>query len=248
MSEPDSGAKQQRAEVLRPPKRLSDDLHAAIVRMIDGEFPSGAKLPPETSLAERFGVSRPTIRETLARLRDEGLIHSRRGSGSYVATQALPSMTTPPPAFSAIDSFQQIKHAYEFRKAIEGDAAYIAAAARSEADLQAIRIAFTRLEESVTHRESGPEADFAFHMAVARASGNAWFADALMAMKSQVETVIDIARRLSLGKSEAHLRDVQNEHVAIFEAISQQQPDAARDAMRTHLRNTCNRIFNGQSA
>jgi DNA-binding FadR family transcriptional regulator len=243
----DSDLKLAISGTLRTPKRLSDDLYSALVRMIDLEFAPGAKLPPETAMAARFGISRPTVRETLAKMREEGLIVSRRGSGSYVAENAKASPTNILPAFSAIDSFQQIKHAYEFRKAVEGEAAFIAAASRSAADLQAVGVAFARLEESVEHRESGPDVDFAFHLAIARASGNAWFADALLAMKGQIQTVIDIARQLSLGKSESHLRAVQSEHVAIYEAIRRQSPEAARDAMRNHLSNTCNRIFNGQS-
>lgn len=241
------GQKEAASGLLRPAKRLTDDLYLALLKLVRDEFSPGDRLPPETTMAERFGVSRPTVRETLARLREEGLIISRRGSGSYVAENGGAAAPKLMPAFSAIDSFQQIRHAYEFRKAIEGEAAHIAASVRSEADLQAVRQAIARLEESVTHREAGPDVDFAFHLAIARASGNAWFADALIAMKPQIQTVIDIARRLSLGKSEAHLRTVQNEHVAIYDAIRDHKPAAARDAMRLHLTTTCNRIFNGQT-
>src|SRR5918994_190000 len=53
-------------------------------RIVGGEFPVNARLPSETELARRFGASRPVVREALARLRDDGLIVSRQGSGSYV--------------------------------------------------------------------------------------------------------------------------------------------------------------------
>jgi DNA-binding FadR family transcriptional regulator len=239
-------AKGTRTEWLHPPRRLADDLYESLVKLIAVDLPAGARLPPETALAERFGVSRPTVRETLARMREEGLIVSRRGSGSYVAEPPASTFDVAP-AFSAIDSFHQIKQAYEFRKAVEGEAAFVAASSCTDDQLRLVRLSLVQLEESVALRAAGPNADFAFHLAVARASGNTWFANALLAMKNQIEVTIDIARKLSLGKSESHLRDVQNEHVAIYDAIARHDAEGARSAMRDHLTNTCNRIFHGQS-
>jgi GntR family transcriptional regulator, transcriptional repressor for pyruvate dehydrogenase complex len=141
----------------------------------------------------------------------------------------------------------QIRHAYDFRKAVEGDAAFLAALNGSQPQINAIRLALEGLEKAVEQRTSSADVDFSFHLAITHASGNVWFTDALTAMHDQIETVIDIARKLSLGKSESHLRAVQHEHVAIFDAIIQKDPDRARDAMRSHLTNTCDRIFSGQS-
>ena len=232
---------------LKPPGRLRDDLYLALVKMIEEELPPGSRLPSEVTVAERFGVSRPTVRETLARMREEGIISSRRGSGSYVSERVSASAQRVSPTFSPINSFQQIGHAYDYRKAVEGEAAYFAALNASEAQLQAIRLALADLEKAVEQRASSGDTDFAFHLAVAQASGNNWFVEALEAMSEQVNIVIDIARKLSLGKSEAHLRAVQNEHVAIFDAIARKEADSAREAMRMHLSNTCERIFRGQS-
>ena len=65
--------------------RLSGGIYEHIFeRIVAGEFPGNARLPSETELALRLGASRPVVREALARLREDGVIVSRQGSGSYV--------------------------------------------------------------------------------------------------------------------------------------------------------------------
>jgi GntR family transcriptional repressor for pyruvate dehydrogenase complex len=227
-------------------KRLGDELYQALTAMIERrEIAEGSRLPSETELAARFGVSRPTVRETLARLRDEGRITSRRGSGSYVRPRSTEPAPSQRPAFHHLDSFDQIKQCYEFRMAVEGDAAFLAANARTEADLKAIKLTLSSLDKSIGERLIGAEADLAFHLAIARASGNSWFVAAFEAMQSQIGVAIEIARKLSLHKSDQYVRGIQAEHVAIFEAIAAGNAVRAREAMRDHLARTRNRIFRG---
>src|SRR6202034_4911131 len=71
-------------EPLTQPARLGDHLSSRISDLIDrGEFGDEGRLPSELALADRFGVSRPVVREALSRLRSRGVIVSRKGSGSY---------------------------------------------------------------------------------------------------------------------------------------------------------------------
>ena len=230
---------------LGPPKRLADELYDSFREMLEREFSPGDRLPSEASLADRFKVSRPTVRESLARLRDDGLIESRRGSGSFLTERHSPATSPLTPAFREIDSFDQFRQCYEFRMAVEGEAAFLAASKASKTQIEEIATAMNLLETAVESRSPGADLDLNLHLTIARASGNSWFLDGLQAMHGQIEVTIDIARRLSLGKSEAHLRAVQNEHVAIYEAIFRRDPDAAREAMRQHLTNTSNRILMG---
>ncbi len=233
-------------ERIRSAPRLGDDLYRSLASMIDRrELPEGARLPAEIELASQFGVSRPTVRETLARLRDEGLIASRRGSGSYVQRRPTPVAAPAGPSYRAIDSVEQIKQSYEFRKAVEGEAAFLAAGAHTDALIADVAKAVARLDAAVVERAVGVEADFRFHLSVAAASGNSWFVATLQAMRAQIEVTIDIARTLSLSKSADHLQAVQDEHVAIYEAIRRRDPGAAREAMREHLTKTYDRILSG---
>ena len=81
-----------------------------------GEFGEGVRLPAESELAARFGVSRPVIREALSRLRVMGVIVSRKGSGSYVQKRAdRPRECSATIGFGPLDSLAQVRKCYEFR-------------------------------------------------------------------------------------------------------------------------------------
>lgn len=234
---------------IRPAPRLGDDLYRSLASMIDRqELPEGARLPAEIELASQYGVSRPTVRETLARLRDEGVIVSRRGSGSYVQRRPSPVAPTAAPTYRAIDSVEQIKQSYEFRRAVEGEAAFLAAQTHAESHIADIARALTHLDQAVSERAVGAGADFRFHLAVAAATRNSWFVATLQAMRAQIEVTIEIARTLSLSRSAAHLQAIQGEHVAIYEAIRRRDSEAARDAMRDHLSKTHDRILLGTAS
>jgi GntR family transcriptional regulator, transcriptional repressor for pyruvate dehydrogenase complex len=226
--------------------RLGDHLYQAILTMIDRQkMAEGARLPPENDLATLFGVSRPTVRETLSRLRDDGVIISRRGSGSYVSRRDGSHEEMSDVTFDRIDSFEQIQKCYEFRKAIEGEACFLAATRHTPALFDRIEAACAVLGRDVDDGRLGNDSDFDFHLSIARGTGNEWFASALAAMRSQIEFSIEIARSLTFHRSLHHLQTVQGEHVAVLEALRVRDGERAREAMRDHLTKTCNRIFRG---
>src|ERR671916_1388904 len=111
-------------------------------RIVAGEFPVNARLPSETDLARRFGASRPVVREALARLRDDGLIVSRQGSGSYVRRRPDQAVLQ----FVPVGSIADIQRCFEFRVGLEGAAAALAAARWEDQDLADIKAAFDELE------------------------------------------------------------------------------------------------------
>ena len=148
-------------------------------------------------------------------------------------------------AFGQIDSFDEIGKCYEFRQAVEGESSFLAAQRCSKFEIEKIKEAMDKLQDEIDRHNVGGEADFGFHIAVANASGNSWFASALGAIRTQIETTIEIARTLSLANSDAHLQAVQAEHVAVFEAIRRRDPEGARAAMREHLKPDPERIFRG---
>ena len=230
-----------------PAARLADRLSQRIAALIErGEFSEGSRLPAESELASRLGVSRPVIREALSRLRVMGVITSRKGSGSYV--QKRPDKLSETPAaigFGSFTSLAQVRKCYEFRVSIEGDAAYYAAQNRSPEMLLVMRDALDRMESSIAEGVSGMGADVEFHFAVARASGNEFFEAVMQSMRTPLEFAVNLARSLTLTRPIEHLLIVQAEHVAMYEAIRAQDKDAARLAMRTHIQNACQRVFEG---
>ena len=120
-------------DTMAPATRLGDRLAQRMAALIDrGDFGENGRLPAESELASRFGVSRPVIREALSRLRVIGLIVSRKGSGSYVQKRAdRPKEMAAAIGFGPLDSLAQVRKCYEFRASLEGDAAYYAAQNRT---------------------------------------------------------------------------------------------------------------------
>jgi GntR family transcriptional regulator, transcriptional repressor for pyruvate dehydrogenase complex len=233
--------------LVAPPARLGEQLAVRMAELIEhGEFSDGDRLPAEIELADRFGVSRPVIREALSRLRVTGVIVSRKGSGSYVQKRNdLPPRGIDTVGFGPVNSLAEVKKCYEFRIGIEGEAAYFAAQNRTSEMLLIMREALDRMETATANGMVGMSADLEFHIAVARASGNEFFETVMQSMRMPIEFAINLARSLSLTRPLEHLRTVQTEHVVMLEAIAARDRDAARSAMRTHIENACSRVFEG---
>src|SRR5246500_1182300 len=152
---------------------LPDRIYGDILnRILEGEYKEGERLPTEHALAERFETSRPTVREALARLRADGIIMTRHGSGTTVARRPDPDVRR----FAPLETLSDIRRCYEFRIVTEAGAAEQAAIKAEEDDIRAIQDAWDRLERVVESQQGiGAHDDFAFHLAVARASRNQFF-------------------------------------------------------------------------
>jgi DNA-binding FadR family transcriptional regulator len=233
---------------LIPGARLGDQLSQRMAALIEsGEFSEGGRLPPESELADRFGVSRPVIREALSQLRVMGVIVSRRGSGSYVQRRVdVPTRTiTTAVGFGPVSSLAQVRQCHDFRISVEGDAACYAALNRTPEMLVEMRSALDRMEAAIEQGSVGMTPDFELHLSIARASCNEFYIAVLESMRTPIEFAINLARSLALTHPHDHLFTVQAEHVAMFEAIKAQDKDAARLAMQTHIRNARSRVFDG---
>lgn len=221
---------------------LPEQIYARVVEAIlRGDFPTDGKLPTEGELASRFGVSRPTVREALARLRSDGVIESRRGSGSLVVRRPGTPLITPPP----IRSLADIERYYAFRCCIEGGAAAGAAEFRDTDDLMAIRAEFDALGAAMDNGQSGIDEDIRFHLAIARASHNPFFVATIETSVAPVRQFMELAQNATQKKSLEREQTTQAEHLAIIEAIARRSPIEARDAIQKHVLNAKRRIFEG---
>ncbi len=220
--------------------RLGDQLYEQILeKIVSGALPEGGKLPPESRLCEVFGVSRPVVREALSRLQADGIVVSRHGSGSYVQRR-------PNKAFSLlapIGDVADLMRCMEYRIALEGEAAFLAAERRSEGDLKKMAKALDDLDRVIASGEVGSEADQRFHLAIAAAAQNRFFMHAMETIAEHTVKGMELARKLSLRRSARRLQVVQEEHVRIFRAIEAEDAHGARDAMRTHIDNARIRIL-----
>ncbi len=238
-----TGSRARRGPTREPgEEKLGDRLYSQIFeRIAAGEFPPESRLPSEATLANRFAVSRPVVREALARLRDHGLIHSRQGSGSYVRRRPDQAVLS----FAPVGSVADIQRCFEFRAAFEGRAAALAAERHDQTSLAPIEEALTSLDEVVGTPELGVDADYRLHLAVASAARNHFFAATLAMLEGQIRTAMNVARNLSLRRPTARQQLIQEEHRGVVEAIRVRDAAAAERLMSEHIENARRRVFDG---
>jgi GntR family transcriptional repressor for pyruvate dehydrogenase complex len=211
-------------------------------RILAGELPPGAKLPSEAELIEAYDVSRTVVREAVTRLRAEGLVETFQGRGSFVL--AVPEPTSFQLEATAIRSHRDVLAMVDFRLGVESEAAALAAARIDAHGAEAIRVA---LATFVTAEPEGAvEADFAFHRALAAATGNRFYVDLLDALGPMMIMLprARLADAYSLTDA-MHVERVAREHDNVATAVLAGDSDTARAAMRVHLGNTRRRLTSG---
>ncbi len=218
--------------------KLSEIAYAKIVELIgSGTYPVNARLPTENALSAQLAVSRPIVREALARLREDGVVVSRRGSGTYVrAIQGARSRQLGP-----VSSIEDMRHCLIFRRGLEAESAYFAALGAPGDDR--LDIAFARLEASIGNSIIPLDEDFAFHLAIAQRTGNRYYESTINALKESVASSMNISRSFLMPQGAARVRDVHGEHVAVYRAIKAGDAPGARDAMCRHIDNVIARAF-----
>lgn len=217
---PDSSAA---LPVSRISKRsAADEVRGQLLAMIEsGLLQVNDRLPSEAELGQRFGVSRPVIREALRGLQVLGLIESRTGLGTFVASRTA-KLTLSFGQYSAAELS-------EVRRCIEVPGASLAASRRTQADLDEME-PILRLAEQVTDSEQATRLDAQFHCAIARATGNKLFL-------RLIEDLREILQEQSLAVSALPGRHegAASEHRAVLEAIARGDAEGAAQAMARHL-------------
>ena len=220
---------------LRPSRNLSGEVVERIAAAIrGGQLAPGARLPTEQELMAAMGVSRTVVREAVAALRADGLVTTRQGSGAFVAadTSRVPFRIDP----DGLSSIGDVLEIMELRLAIEVEAAALAAERITPERLAPIARALRAFEAAIRRGEGAINEDFAFHLAIAEASGNARFAELLEYLGRHVIPRQSIRVSLSTpGEQRQYLMRIQKEHGRIYEPIRDRQSAEARKAMRTHL-------------
>lgn len=210
--------------------RLADRVYEQLLEFIVAQdLDHGNRLPSEHELSRMTGVSRPIVREALTRLQADGVVESRRGSGSFVRQRPGERQIQhlrPAQVRARLDAF-------EVRVAVEPVAARLAAQHRTEDELKAISQALQDLVAAHAAGEPAGEHDLSFHLAVAAASHNPMFQRTLEMLEAQVEGLI--VPSLTLMETQIRVRRIELEHEAIIEAIVRGDGECAEAAMRLHL-------------
>jgi GntR family transcriptional regulator, transcriptional repressor for pyruvate dehydrogenase complex len=224
--------------VRRRPRSLAHDVVDALGgRIRDGSLAPGEKLPTEAAIMEEFGVSRTVVREAISRLQAAGLVDTRHGVGTFVVGMGDASIFRISP--DQLGTLQDVIAVLELRIGVETESAALAAMRRTPANLEALRNALKLFTLALEEGRDAVGPDFQFHLEIAKATQNHHFVELMGTLGGMM---IPRARLEPPGpltpERQAYLRRVNAEHESIVDAISRQDPEAARAAMRTHLANS----------
>ncbi|WP_319019186.1 FadR/GntR family transcriptional regulator [Glutamicibacter sp. JL.03c] len=215
----------QLAQVKRTP--LADQAAELLLdRIRSGEWPLGAKLPGETTLAPQLGVGRSTVREAIGQLVGKSVLQTRQGAGVFVV--ALDASED----WDVVLRRADIASVIEARIAIESEAASLAGAKRTAQQLRLIRRMLKQREECKGTRDEYVDADMRFHRAVVEASNNPVLLELFDTFVPRLrQSMIEMLR---IGKPPQ--ADIDHaSHEAIVEAIADQDCARAAKSSRTHL-------------
>lgn len=218
---------------------LSDRIHS-------GRLTPGDKLPTEAAIMAEFGVSRTVVREALSKLQASGLVETHHGVGTFVLAPRTATMFRLDSA--DLPTTVDVLAVLELRISLETESAGLAALRRNEADLQAMRAALDEFERNVTSAGDTVTPDFRFHLQIAQATGNRYFADIMGHLGTTIIPRTRVNAIRNADRRGEYLSSVNREHEEIYAAIARRDPDAARAAMRIHLTNSRERLRLAQEA
>jgi GntR family transcriptional regulator, transcriptional repressor for pyruvate dehydrogenase complex len=210
--------------------RIYEEIVRQIKAMIaEGRLKSGDQLPPERDLAEKFLVSRTSVREALRALESLGLVEIRPGEGTFVREVSVESLIQPL-ALVMMSQREAIGELFEARRLIEPLIASLAAVRATADEVQEMERILDEQAKEVAAGRTGLTQDAQFHTALAGASHN-------RAITRIVNALIDLlaqSREESLtgaGRPERSHRD----HRRVLDAIVKHDGTAARQAMVDHI-------------
>jgi len=199
-----------------------------------GVYPRGTTLPPERELATLLGVSRATLREAMAALRQAGLVETTRGrGGGTVVTLRLRTPSARKAARTDAVTRATWLDTLAFRSVVEPGAAQLAAAADLDvaqvAQLEGAHAAVSSAERPAQHRQ----ADSRFHLTIAALTGSPRVVEAVTTVQATLHEML-----LAIPVLDANIAHSDRQHAAVVRAILAGRPDRARRAMEEHCDDT----------
>lgn len=213
--------------------------------IVQGILKPGDKLPTESAIMVQHGVSRTVVREAISHLQAAGWVQTRHGIGTFVIERANAGLGI---KAESIVTVMDVLAMLELRISMEAEAAWLAAARRTDAQVAELGRVLEAMQRSVARGSPAVDADVQFHLVIAQATGNRYFVEILSQLGN---TIIPRARvnmpQLGHDDPAAYLQRVNREHEDIYNAILRKDPEAARAAMRTHLSNSRERLRQAQA-
>lgn len=224
--------------------RLSSGVLDSIVRqmegkLLDGTWAESARLPAERTLAEQFGVSRPTVREAIRHLVSKGTLETRPGSGVYVIQQQPSKLASP--WLQLIAEHPPLREeTLEFRMVFECAAARFAAQRSTPEELRRLEVVLARMHEAISAHDVEAEAkmDGEFHATLTTAAHNRmlgqFYASVITMLRDHIAAnTFDATANNANAAVQSAMR--MRQHESIFMAVRDRNPDAAQQAMLAHI-------------
>lgn len=213
---------------LRAHEEVAEQLRRGITLRLVG---ADGVLPPERDLAHQFRVGRATVQRAIALLQAEGLVERRRGrqGGTFVVGHVDVDSGASRLIYVLRRTREQIEEVLPFRLAVEPAAAALAALAASRRDVDAIATATEAAAAASTDGEFMTY-DTQFHLAVARASHNRFFAETVEHLRLALNDTL-----AALPDSDAWHSWSNEEHRRVVRALRGRDAETARDAMAAHV-------------
>ena len=224
----DSTLRFERIHQLRAHEYVAEQIRRHIaLRLIK----PGEALPAERELAGMFGVGRPTIQHALRLLEASGLVEARRGrsGGTFITRHDQDSHGSDELIVRVMRQRKELEDLLQYRRLIEPAAASVAAGTRRSTDLAAMRRAIRGMAAATTEPDYMRH-DTDFHIAVARATGNAFLTRAIEEIRMRLNDAMTL-----LPESEAWHQRLSGEHGALLEAIENGDAASAEALMQEHV-------------
>ena len=197
--------------------------------ILEGTFPPGQPLPGERQLAERFGVSRGSIRDAFRTLETIGLLVTRHGQGTFPQELDVDRLVAP---LASVLSYRRDMQdeLLDVRRMFEPAVARVAATRITEADLAALQRILEAQRKKLKSGRSAIVEDTAFHQVLARATGNR----VIVSIMATLNDLLVESRKLTLKQKGRPRKSILG-HEAVVAALRQRDADAAAEAMRAHI-------------
>ncbi len=203
-----------------------------------GSLKPGQKLAPEADLCKKYGVSRTVIREAVARLRHDGLLESRQGSGVTVASWEK-RRAFRLDGINMKDPFS-INFIYEMRVLVGVESVVLAAIRHKEEDLNRLENLMEEMAAAIRDGEDGAVAHRAFHKSIAETSYNPYLVEFESFLQDRLWEVLQQARQRTQTTPGLALK-VHREHQLMLDGIASGVANLAREAALNHLKNAAER-------
>ncbi|MCB7302874.1 FadR family transcriptional regulator [Bariatricus massiliensis] len=215
-------------EETKKKQRLSDSITEELEKMIIEKFRPGDKIPPEMELAERFGVGRSTVRESMKALTAKGII-VRRNEGTFVSVEVNRCLIEP---LSLLVNMEigNLENLVEMRKLLELGCIRIAAERITDEELKELEKLNWQMHEPGADGLKLQNIDIQFHNKIVEATGNQLLVELLNAVrKVMVQHSEDPYGVLEV------LPDMLESHGELIDALKKHDPAKAYESMETYL-------------